>query len=239
MSRYRRYSKRHYRTYWASQHVSARLELSNTFGGIDKDVERIFLSLPNVKLESVFMRYGQQHDASALSYARAAYPRWQSGSTKMSGKVAERLLNLVPLVLDASARFDLVKKLRSAHMEKLRRHVTCEPNDWRNKVAPVLAELLTASQTFKLAPHVVERVRWLAGGDATAAQQLLAAAEQEEAAVRLGFLEAEFKRIDFLLQNIEATKVISHTIELPQGTISVSIAMPKKGFWSWLGDLLP
>jgi len=207
-------------------------------GGIDKDVEQLFLNLPHLKLESVFLRYGQEHGTSALSYARTAYPRWQSGSTKMSGMVAERLLNLVPLVLDASTRFDLVKKLRGAHMQKARRHVTCEPTDWRSKVAPVVAELLTASHTFQLPQHAVDRVRWLAGGDAAAAQRLLAAAEQEEAAVRLRFLEAEFKRIDFLLQNIQATKHVSHTIDLPQGTISVSIATPQKGFWSWLGDLL-
>jgi hypothetical protein len=156
----------------------------------------------------------------------------------MSGMVAERLLNLVPLVLDASTRFDLVKKLRAAHMHKERRYVTCDPTDWRDQVAPVIAELLTVSHKFQLPQDAVDRVRWLADGDAAAAQRLLAAAEQEEAAVRLQFLEAEFKRIDFLLQSIEATKVASHTIELPQGTICISIATPRKGFWSWLGNLL-
>src|SRR5574337_1305433 len=44
-------------------------------------------------------------------------------------------------------------------------------------------------------------VHWLTEGDAVAAQRLLAAAEQDEAVVRLRYLEAEFKRIDFLLQN--------------------------------------
>lgn len=238
MSRYRRYHRRSYRTSRASQHISERQSLSWSLGGIDKDVEQIFLNLSHLKLESVFLRYGKEHGASALSYARTAYPKWQSGSTKMSGMVAERLLNLVPLVLDASTRFDLVKKLRATYLVKQRRQVTCEPNDWRTKVAPIVAELLTASHTFQLPQHAIERVRWLADGDATAAQRLLAAAEQEEAAVRLQFLEAEFKRIDFLLQNIQASKSVSHTIELPQGTISVSIAVPQKGFWSWLGDLL-
>jgi hypothetical protein len=33
----------------------------------------------------------------------------------MSGKVAERLLDVVPSILDADTRFDLVKKLRAAH----------------------------------------------------------------------------------------------------------------------------
>lgn len=123
-------------------------------------------------------------------------------------------------------------------MQKESRYVSCEPNDWRNKVAPIVAELLAASHKFQLPDYAVNRIRWLTDGDTAAAQRLLAAAEQEEAAVRLRYLEAEFKRIDFLLQNIEATKVVSHTIELPQGTISVSIALPQKSFWSWLGDLI-
>jgi len=46
----------------------------------------------------------------------------------MSGVAAERLLNLVPLALDTSTRFDLVNRLRAAHMHKERRNVTCEPN---------------------------------------------------------------------------------------------------------------
>ncbi len=209
-----------------------------SLGGIDKDVEQIFLNLPLLKLESVFLEYGRDYGARALSYARDAYPRWKSGSVRMSGMVAERLLNLVPLALDASTRFDLVKKLRAAHMHKERRNVACEPNDWRSKVAPVVAELLAASQRFQLPQSAVDRVRWLADGDADAAQRLLAAAEHEEAVVRLRFLEAEFRRIDFLLQSIEATKSVSHTIELPQGTIQISIEEPRKGLWRWLGDLL-
>ena len=60
----------------------------------------------------------------------------------------------------------------------------------------------------------------------------------ERETVRLRFLEDEFRRIDFLLQNIESTKSVSHRIELPQGTINISIIMPQKGFWRWLGDLL-
>lgn len=238
MSHYRRFYKRSYGRYRASQHASERQALSNSLGGIDKDVEHIFLNLPNLKLETVFLRYGREHGASALSYARNTYPRWKSGAVKMSGTVAERLLNLVPLVLDSSTRFDLVKKLRCAHMHKERRHVTCEPHDWRTKVAPLVAELLTASHTFQLPEHAVSRVRWLADGDTAAAQRLLAAAEQEEATVRLRFLEAEFNRIDFLLQSIESTRRVSHTIELPQGSISVEITIPRKGFWSWLSNLL-
>ena len=143
--RYRRFSGYDNGRYYAARHISERQYLSLSFGGIDKDVEQIFLSLPFVKLESVFREYGLKYGASALSYARDTYPRWKSGAVRMGGMVAERLLNLVPLTLDTSTRFDLVKKVRAAHIHKAHQCVTCEPNDWRSKVAPVVAELLAAS----------------------------------------------------------------------------------------------
>lgn len=237
MGRYGRYNRQNYGGYRASKHISDRRSLSSSLGGIDKDVEEIFLNLPHARLECVFLRYGQEHGASALSYARMAYPRWKAGTTKMSGMVAERLLNLVPLSLDSSTRFELVKKLRGAHMRKERRSISCEPTDWRSRVEPIIADLLTASRKFRLPQHAVDRVRWLADGDSIAAQRLLVAAEQEEASIRLQYLEAEFKRIDAFLKAVEGTTVVNHTIELPQGTICVSIIPPRKGFFGWLGDL--
>lgn len=230
MSRYYRgYRSRSYsRSYWGYQHVSERNQLSAAVGGIDKDIERIFLNLPTQKLESVFMRYGREHGSSALSYARKAYPSWKSGGVRMSGKVAERLLNLVPAVLDSDARFDLVKKVRDAHRTKVNKHVRCEPHEWRTKVAPEVAELLASSSQFQLPGAAVSRIRWLADGDSQAAQRLLAAAEEEEAIARLRHLELEFRRIDTLIQNLQGKKTVSHTIQLPQGTIHVSIGEPAK-----------
>ena len=235
---YSRYYSSYYGSYYASQHISQRESLSMALGGIDEDVERIFLNLPPAKLQSIFRSYGRQYSSSALSYARQTYPLWKSGTVRMSGKVAERLLNLVPPVLDASTRFDLVKKLRFAHMRKERKYVTCQPANWREVLAPLVAELIAASHQFQLPEAAVKRVRWLANGDTGAAQRLLAAAEQEEAVGRLRYLEAEFERIDFLLRNIESTRAVNHTIELPQGTIVISIALPRKGLRGWLNKLL-
>lgn len=226
------------RSYSSSQRIAASDPYSNAIGGIDKEIKTIFLNLPYHKLEEVFRRYGRAHGSSALSYARRTYVDWKCGCVAMSGMVADRLLNLVPSILDSDTRFELVKKVRAAQFPKTHQVVKCEPSDWRNKVAPVVADLVARSQQVQIPQHVIERVRWLADGDSTAAQQLLAAAEQEEAAVRLHFLEAEFMRIDFLLANIDAKKTITHTIELPQGCVAVRIEPPRKDFWSWLRDLL-
>lgn len=146
----------------------------------------------------------------------------------MSGKVAERLLNLVPTVLDADTRFELVKKLRDAHRNKINRHVQCQPHEWREKVAPEVAELLASSSQFELPQSAVNRIRWLADGDSQAAQRLLAAAEEEEAVARLQHLECEFLRIDVLIKSFEGHKTVSHTIQLPQGSVHVTIGESAK-----------
>lgn len=230
MSRYYRgYRRRSYsRSYWGYRNVSERDQLSAVAGGIDKDIERIFLELPSYKLESVLTRYGREHGGSALSYARKTYPKWKSGSVRMSGKVAERLLNLVPTVLDADTRFELVKKLRDAHRTKINKHVRCEPHEWRAKVAPEVGELLASSSQFQLPESAVSRIKWLTDGDSQAAQRLLAAAEEEEAVARLQHLEREFRRVDVLLQNVQGQKTVTHTIQLPQGTVNVTIGEPAK-----------
>src|SRR3972149_6905793 len=104
MTAYRHKSYRRRRTRRArpeSRSAAERRKFSESVGGIDKDIEQIFLTLPEDKLNTVFRRYGQAHGDGALSYAKRTYPRWQSGSVKMSCAIAQRLLNFVPVVLEA------------------------------------------------------------------------------------------------------------------------------------------
>jgi hypothetical protein len=228
---YRPYSGRRRSSYrnWGQQHISERAVLSHIAGGIDKDIERIFLNLPPNKLKSVLTRYGRAHGDAALSYALKTYPSWKAGGVQMSGRVAERLLNLVPAVLDSDTRFDLVKKLREAHRKQINKHVHCEPHEWRSKVAPEIAQLLASSSESQLPESAVKRIQWLADGDSQAAQRLLAAAEEEEAIARLQHLEREFGRIDALIHEVQGNATINHQIHLPQGTVTVRIGTPQKG----------
>jgi len=233
--RYRRY--RRYYNSKAAEHVAARKRLSSIFGGIDQDIERIFLHLPSHKLEALFVRYGKAAGSQAESYARATFHKWKSGNVMMSGVVAERLLNLVPPALDTSTRFELVKKLRTAHFKRTSHYVTASPQDWRAKLMPLINEVVADGSAFKLPPELIDRVKWLADGDSTAAQELLSAVDQEKASIRLSYLDAEFRRIEALISTIERTPEIVHRISLPQGIIAVTIALPKKSFWSTLFGL--
>ena len=102
----------------AINHIIARQNLSRLMGGIDKDVEEIFLNLSDYKLSELLYEYGRKYGGDAERYAMQTFPLWQNNRVKMSGLVAERLLNLIPDRLEPSERYGLIKKLRSAHIKK-------------------------------------------------------------------------------------------------------------------------
>lgn len=223
---------------YGSSHVSQRTKLTRQLGGIDKDIEKIFLSLSPVDLEKIIHLYARAHGSAAADYARATYSKWRGGSVKMSGQTAERLIALVPPVLPASVRFDLVKKLRASYFKKKTIHVNSSPETWMQDVMKPIQELVAVSSSFSLPEYVIAKAKWLADGDAKAAQQLLAAAEQEEAAIRLAYIEEEFRRIGALIQNIDTMRKITHTLTLPQGEIILQVELPPRTLMQKISDWL-
>lgn len=234
---YRYYGRRRNFSY-GSSHVSQRTELTRQLGGIDKDIEKIFLTLSPSDLERIFNLYARTHGGSAANYARNTYTKWKSGSVKMSGQTAERLISLVPPVLPAPVRFDLVKKLRASYFKKKTIYVNSSPEAWMQDVLKPIHELVSASSSFSPPEYVIAKARWLADGDAKAAQQLLAAAEQEEAAIRLAYIEKEFCRIGALIQNIDTMRKVTHTLSLPQGDIVLQIQLPPRTLMQKISDWL-
>ncbi|MDP3029343.1 MAG: hypothetical protein Q8O04_07590 [Deltaproteobacteria bacterium] len=233
-----RYHRRSRHNYYGSAHVSQRTVLSLQLGGIDKDIEKIFLSLSQADLEKIISLYSKAHGQKAAGYARATYQKWKSGSVKMSGQTAERLVELIPPVLPTSVRFELVKKLRYSHFKTRTMHVNSSPDTWRNDIIKPIQELVSASSSFSLPEYVLEKAKWLAQGDAKAAQQLLAAAEQEEAAIRLAYIDEELRRIEALIQNIDTMRKVTHTLKLPQGEVILRVELPPRTLMQKLSDFL-
>lgn len=234
----RRY--RSHRSYYGSYAVSKRQELSSTFGGIDRDVERLFLNLDRDDLDELFAYYEEEHGRSAATYARNTYPKWKRREVQLSGQTAERLLNLLPPLLPFETRFELVKKLRTSNFRRMIRHVNTTPEGWRDALGPAIAEVVSHGSTANIKEGVKQRVAWLADGDVAAAEKLMLAAEQDEAITRLAYLNAEFVRLEQLIAQLGNYQTsVSHAIELPQGSIRVHIVVPKVSMWqklkTWMG----
>ena len=233
MSRYRGYRRRH----WGSYHVSQREQVTKTFGGIDKDIQKIFFSLSQNSIEGLFKKYGKAHGSSAESYARKTYPKWKNGQTKLSGQTAERLISLIPPYLSEEVRFELIKKLRSHYLPKRNESVSTTPEEWKVDLIPVIEKFLKVSNNFEMPQEVKKKAAWLASGDTDAANKILSSLELEETKIRANYLKIEFQRIQSLVQNLPNAESVNHMIELPQGTICVLIEQPKKSIITkLLGD---
>lgn len=219
------YYYRGYRSgrYWSSYHRSKRSELTDLFGGIDRDIEKVFLSLPEIVLDALFIDYGRKYGKNTASYARRTYSKWKSGAVKLSGKTAERLIELLPPRLSKEQRFDLIRKLRKYYLVKIREHVTTSSETWRQDVIPVINKTIGNSKGFSLPETVIKKAAWLSDGNTQVAMKILKSIEEEEAHQRTSYLEAEFKRIESFVSSVNNTNSISHTISIPQGDIHIVI----------------
>lgn len=217
---------------WAAHHQRRRAELTLRFGGIDQDVERIFLSLDHVSLRALLRDYAAEYGDGAAAYARTTYPKWKARSVLLSGQTAERLLDLLPPYLSSQVRYELIRKLRQNCLAKLTLNVTCEPANWREAVRPAVNQVVSHFRAQNLPPYVTSVATWLTRNDARAAQALLARAEEEEAVIRTRLLAEEFRRIEALLGAHDSARVtVRHAISLPQGTVHVRIRRPGNPIW--------
>lgn len=225
MSRYYRGYNRG--RYWGSYQVSKRSTLTSLFGGIDRDIERAFLSISVHELEALFLDYGKQYGKNAESYARKTYPQWKNGAVKLSGQTAERILELLPPRLSKEQRFDFIRKLRNHYIKRTREHITTRPEAWREHVVPAVDKIINKSKELKLPQELYAKASWLTDGDTQAVHRILHSIEEEEARQRTAYLETEFKRIEIFVANVKNTDSASHTITLPQGEIIISFEKEK------------
>ena len=98
------------RKYW-SHAVSRFSKLKSILGDAVLDIRHTFLGLNEPMMQRLLTVYGQRHGDSAANYAGKTLPKWQSGAVTLSGQTMERLVELVPPFLTASARLALLEKI--------------------------------------------------------------------------------------------------------------------------------
>lgn len=223
MSRYYRYRRSYRSRNWGRYHQTKHDELAQTFGGIEKEILQVFLNLPSFALNGLLSRYGEKFGHGAEQHARKTYPSWQSGAVKPAGKTVERIIELLPPFFSSEQRFNLIRKLREHHLERQQRYLITTPEQWRSQLKPLIQDLLLHGAKSDLPQIVYEKATWLTNGDAAIAQNLLRAIDEEEANLRLSYIDKEFRRIQVLLENVRNAEPVGHTIELPQGTVFITI----------------
>jgi hypothetical protein len=208
-------------------------------GGIEDDVWKIFLELSDNAQQTFFARFERVHGRGKADYALATYSQWRHGLIRPSAETLSRILEILPSLLSDSQRYTLIKKLRSYHLalnkkKTLRLHATSD--QWREKLFPIIKEQLEAGAKFELPPQVMAKASWLSQGGSKSAIMILKAIDEEEAHLRLRFIEDEFRRITVLLDHVKYMQPITHEIFLPQGNLDVTITPRSKSVIEEIGD---
>ena len=222
MSRY--YQRSYYRGYYRD-HRSERSRLSHQFAGIDREIEKIFLNLETSSLDKLLQRYGKQYGERPESYARKTYPKWKSGEVKLSGQTAQRLLELLPPLLPAEKRYDLVKRLREQHITRSSVCVNASIEDWRERISDEVNKMVEKRRAFDFDESLKEKATWLTSGDTQNANKILNAIDEEEARIRASYLEEEFQQIQHFIDTVENTENITHRLQIPHGEVIVNITL--------------
>lgn len=229
MRSYRGYRRAWTGADWARHHKQQREQVSARFGGIDKDIEAAFLSLPTRKRNDLFCAYGKRYGPKPEAYARATYAKWRAGQVKMSGQTAERLLQLLPPRLSFDVRFNLIKKLRTRYLRPQIITLSTDLLSWREAVLPAVETIVARAELQNLPDDVTRVAHWLTDADARLAHDLITKIEQEEARARTALLEQEFVRISAMIDHLDhAATSASHTIQIPNGEIRVKIAVRRR-----------
>jgi hypothetical protein len=228
----------------AIRHVQAFRELERKLGPIVPDVKEAFLNLGNSDCNRLLAKYGDLYGQKAQDYAQQTYSKWGSGQVKMSGMVAERLINLLPPYLKFEDRYMMVEKLCNHHAKNLYQSVKInlkKPELGLHELNQSIKKVLdiSAESTKYLPQHVIDTIKWLNDDDMTVSRQMLSEIDMKRNANSLVLAEKEFKNIMEQVKNVKGEAHFSQRIELAGGTIVVS--GEKKSFtalWIMLGVIV-
>lgn len=117
--------------------------------------------------------------------------------------------------------------MRERYRKRETHELIVDTANWSEMITPLVTRIVSRAYTSNL-PEVVERrLEWLATGDMNAAKAILAEAEVREAKNAIGFLRREFYDLERLLSSLPIKGKLAHTIELPYGTIKLTIGRSK------------
>jgi hypothetical protein len=159
---------------FARRHIEEAAQFSREIGGTDRDVKEYFFKLNGTQLHNILDEYGRKYGSSAKSYAIKVFPRWKSGSTKMSGLVAKRLFNLLPPRMPISKKFELAENVWNHFGPSSSLSYTIGCNSDVEQLAFLVSNKLDETVTEYNIPEAIKnRFNWLSAGDVSVKEKLL------------------------------------------------------------------
>jgi hypothetical protein len=225
---YGRYRSWRYRGFGANK-PSKYSVLTSLFGDAVSEIRREFLQLPDDARDELLSDYGQIHGAAAETYAKKTFSSWKNGTTNLSGKTMERLVELVPPYLPPPARLKILKSVLAKHRRR-GSYATVDidverPSDGLAKLEEELQRMNVDDDLAFLPGKVMDAATWLYDDDVTAARAMLAEVSKAENELIKNNARRE---IDLLKRTIKSGQIKSATykVEMPAGTLCVVARTP-------------
>lgn len=224
------------REYW-THHASRFSQLKSILGDAVYDIRRTFLGLNAQTMQHLLTVYGQKYGDSAAKYACKTLPKWQSGAVTLSGQTMERLVELVPPFLTASARLSLLEKIlqkNPTHPPTIRVKIDgMAPATGLAELDSALAGMRHTDPLAHLPPKVMQVATWLYADDITSARAIVA---QLDARKNEAMRASAQKELDLLRRATVSGQVknASYTVRMPAGTLEVAVVTPAPSIWKRL-----
>lgn len=203
-------------------------ELISLLGPMVDDVKSIFFDLTAHELANLLEVYSAKYGKSAANYAKKAIGNWRDGSTTMSGKTAEKLLELVPAFIPLTKRHEMVTALCDKYQNK-RNHII--DLDLLNPSKGIDAYHVAINsyknvETLKHLPNkVTSTLKWLSNDDVTALRAILSEVDRVTANKVAEIAVKEFNHLKNLINNKDITNG-SYQVVFPNGTLKINIKQP-------------
>ncbi len=198
---------------------------SRAISVIKDDVKRLFFALESQDLGKLFKLYEVDFGESSRRYAETTFFEWKRGTVQVSGKVAERLVRLVPKVLSTEAKYYLIEKLWQHYKTRSHVAVTVHPDKDIRALVETLATRIDQSLDHRIPEPVMESLGWLYDADSSAIQRCLRSVAEAEAQVVGNGLLAHVEELRSRAQQcLESADFIGHVrFSLPFADVSVTI----------------
>jgi hypothetical protein len=233
--RYRSWRSRGWRSRgWGGDYKPSKYSvLTDLFGDALREIRNSFLSFDEDALDELFSDYGSIHGESAERYARKTFPMWKSGTTNLSGKTMERLVELFPPYLSPEQRFSILQLVLRRHKRYIPSTIVKinieEPITGFDELQSVLNAMSHDDVLAHLPESVMKAASWLYDDDITAARSMLAeVARLENEMIR----SKAYREIELLKITISSGQVksASYSVEMPAGKLDVVAYTPSACF---------
>ena len=139
--------------------------LSAEVGGEDQRVKDFLFECGERERTKILDRYEHAYGKKARQYAQRTLPKWESGDTRMSGLVAERLLALVPPLMPTEDRLRLSKGMWDASLGRKKRWLIIGPDVSQGEIRRFVHQEISEQSGVGLSDTLQKRFEWLADDD--------------------------------------------------------------------------